>query len=81
MSKKVTVTIELNIKAAMNTDLVHWFMAAVQGWNNQMPEWTMTPTRLKTDGMAWPEMDETELRRFWEEWENKLPYDWNWRRN
>ena len=79
MRKKVTLTIEVEIVAAMNTDIAHWLMAAVQGWNNQMPNWKMTAVGMATDGMAWDVMDETKLRQFWEEHESKLPYNWKWK--
>jgi hypothetical protein len=81
MDKKVRITIDIDIKAALNTDVAHWLMASVQGWNNQMPRCQMTAVSLKTDGMAWDEMNETKLREFWDEWESKLPYDWKWKKN
>ena len=63
---------------ALNTDVVHWFMASVDAWNRLMPLSEMTGVSLETDGMDTPAMNEEQLREFWSEWEFKLPYDWGW---
>ena len=77
--KSAKITIEIDVRAALNTDLIHWLMASVQGWNNQMPIWKMTAVSIETEGMSEPILDETKLRRFWDEWASKLPYEWNWK--
>lgn len=73
--EEMVVTITLDV-AALNTDILHWFLSSIKTWNEKMPESKMECTAFEAEGMNRPILTPDDIQAFWEEWEKKLPYDW-----
>lgn len=74
--KDKEVVIILDANGAMNTDLAHWIMSAIEMWNKRMKTSPIKITHFETDGMKQPVMDSVDMDEFFREWKNKLDYDW-----
>ena len=71
-----TLTLVLDCFGAMNTDLAHWLMASIEMWNKKMKTSPIKCTHFETEGMKKPVMDWQDLKEFYDEWKERLKYDW-----